>query len=222
MQRLVTDHFEKAIPLPSRPVGVSMCAEQSWIQQAQVYDAARRSFAHQRKRTRNDESPGFEKLRLFQKLFKLLALHGTEYRLPALHFKAAASFTQAITPALFSADYDAALPKICKLLACQTVRPMVFIEMPRRFGKTTLLCMLTAVLLYIQGTCEVNVYSLGQRAANLLCQGVKIMLRKLGELIGRPIKFENDSADAIRIVNYWGTTSRMFAYPATPDVRMEC
>lgn len=114
----------------------------------------------------------------------------------------------------------AEMPLILKRLKVTELSRWYFAEMPRREGKTMLMCILTACTMYIVDDESFLVYSNGGRASNSYHNQVFEMLLFLcGD---DHTRFQEYNAETIRFTGlHKGQKASMLkCFPSSPDVRM--
>jgi hypothetical protein len=153
------------------------------------------------------------------RVFDLMARFATAHVLPASHHAAARMCMASVAHSYFGDAYYANVERIRAELGLLCLRKHNFVEMPRRWGKSVVVAMVVACVLWTLPGAQVNIYSQGGRTSRDMLLSVRRMLLRLGELAGRPVAFDTNSADCLRVKHSDGPAAVLRAYPATVDVR---
>jgi len=165
---------------------------------------------------------GDERLVSLLAAIDLMAARGTDFPLPPFHYRAMMTIVRSITPRMYGDGFQEAIPALMRRFGMRDTdafRQQVFIEMPRRWGKTVLVAIFVACYLYSQPSASVNIYSTTFNISKEMADKVVTYIRRLGELMGRKVEYAGcNNVDKKEFRNMYGGVSTLKTYAAGGEV----
>jgi hypothetical protein len=165
---------------------------------------------------------GDERLASLLAAIDLMAARGTDFPLPPFHYRAMMTIVRSITPRMYGDGFQEAIPALMRRFGMRDTdafRQQVFIEMPRRWGKTVLVAIFVACYLYSQPSASVNIYSTTFNISKEMADKVVTYIRRLGELMGRKVEYAGcNNVDKKEFRNMYGGVSTLKTYAAGGEV----
>ncbi|HKB53125.1 MAG TPA: hypothetical protein VKD22_03940, partial [Ramlibacter sp.] len=153
----------------------------------------------------------------------LMAAKGTEFVMPPFHYRIITTFARTMTPRMYGADFQEAMPRLMKRYHMRdedAFRQQVFVEMPRRWGKTVVVAIFVSCYLRTQPTAAVNIYSTSMRISKEMAGLVVKFYTRLCELQGAQVEYAGTNNVEIKeFRNMWGGKSVLKTFAEGGDVR---
>jgi hypothetical protein len=140
------------------------------------------------------------------------------YRRDPHQVKVHNSIIVACLPQLYGDDLLPNLHRLSNEYKVQQITPQIMVPLPRRWGKTYLVCIYVACYLYTQPGAECVIYSTSKRASGMVLDLVyNIVCVLLGKNVKQRIVKKNE--ETFRFIGYDGRTlSRCDSYPSNVAV----